>query len=161
MLTGFTEMFGKGYGMPSSHAQFVAFFAVSLSLFLLLRHVPKHSNSSSASTMLERMLLSGLSCVCASLVAASRVYLNYHTPRQVLVGVAAGTLFALFWFSCTMFLRQLGWIDWTLETHMSRKMRIRDLVTTEDLVDAGWEKWRITRQRERNNDSNSTAKKSH
>ena len=31
-------MNGKGYGMPSSHAQFAFFFAVSLSLFLLVRH---------------------------------------------------------------------------------------------------------------------------
>uniref|UniRef100_A0A0D2XCM3 Dolichyldiphosphatase n=1 Tax=Fusarium oxysporum (strain Fo5176) TaxID=660025 RepID=A0A0D2XCM3_FUSOF len=31
---------GKGYGMPSSHAQFVAFWSVSLALFLLVRHKP-------------------------------------------------------------------------------------------------------------------------
>lgn len=31
------EMHGKGYGMPSSHAQFVAFFATYLGLWLLLR----------------------------------------------------------------------------------------------------------------------------
>ena len=30
----------KGYGMPSSHAQFVAFWAVALSLFLCVRHRP-------------------------------------------------------------------------------------------------------------------------
>ena len=28
-----TEIVGKGYGMPSSHAQFVAFFSLSLTLF--------------------------------------------------------------------------------------------------------------------------------
>lgn len=31
---------GKGYGMPSSHAQFMAYFAVTVTLFLLLRHSP-------------------------------------------------------------------------------------------------------------------------
>lgn len=31
---------GKGYGMPSSHAQFVAFWAVAMTLFLLVRHTP-------------------------------------------------------------------------------------------------------------------------
>ncbi|KFX87335.1 hypothetical protein V490_08336 [Pseudogymnoascus sp. VKM F-3557] len=34
------QMHGKGYGMPSSHAQFVTFFSVHLALFLLLRHTP-------------------------------------------------------------------------------------------------------------------------
>jgi acid phosphatase family membrane protein YuiD len=29
-----TEMLGKGYGMPSSHSQFVAFFSLSLTLNL-------------------------------------------------------------------------------------------------------------------------------
>ncbi|KAK3499243.1 phosphatidic acid phosphatase type 2/haloperoxidase [Neurospora hispaniola] len=32
---------GKGYGMPSSHAQFVSFWAVALGLFLLARHTPR------------------------------------------------------------------------------------------------------------------------
>ncbi|KAK3685499.1 PAP2 superfamily-domain-containing protein [Podospora appendiculata] len=31
---------GKGYGMPSSHAQFACFWAVALTLFLLARHRP-------------------------------------------------------------------------------------------------------------------------
>lgn len=31
---------GKGYGMPSSHAQFVVFWAVAMTLFLLVRHTP-------------------------------------------------------------------------------------------------------------------------
>ncbi|KAK3327273.1 hypothetical protein B0T19DRAFT_484416 [Cercophora scortea] len=31
---------GKGYGMPSSHAQFAFFWAVAMTLFLLVRHRP-------------------------------------------------------------------------------------------------------------------------
>jgi len=31
------QMHGKGYGMPSSHAQFMCYFAVYLSLWLLVR----------------------------------------------------------------------------------------------------------------------------
>ena len=34
------QMLGKGYGMPSSHAQFVAFFAVYLGLWVVVRHDP-------------------------------------------------------------------------------------------------------------------------
>ncbi|CAG9943265.1 unnamed protein product [Clonostachys rosea f. rosea IK726] len=41
-------MHGKGYGMPSSHAQFVAFWSVSLGLFLLVRHKPSKAVDSRA-----------------------------------------------------------------------------------------------------------------
>lgn len=139
-------MYGKGYGMPSSHAQFVAFFAVSLSLFLLLRHVPSISTSYSPSKFTERALLSLLACCCASAVAASRVYLNYHTVKQVLVGVAAGALSGGLWFIFTTILRRYGWIDWILDNSLARMLRMRDLITTEDLVDAGWGRFEAQRK---------------
>ena len=132
--------------MPSSHAQFVAFFAVSLSLFLLLRHVPSISTSYSPSTFTERALLSLLACCCASAVAASRVYLNYHTIKQVLVGIAAGALSGGSWFVFTTLLRHYGWIDWALENSVARMLRMRDLITTEDLVDAGWGRFEARRK---------------
>jgi dolichyldiphosphatase len=139
-------MYGKGYGMPSSHAQFVAFFAVSLSLFLLLRHVPSISTSYSPSKLTERALLSLLACCCASAVAASRVYLNYHTVKQVLVGIAAGALWGGLWFIFTTILRRYGWIDWALDNSLARMLRMRDLITTEDLVDAGWGRFEARRK---------------
>jgi dolichyldiphosphatase len=135
--------------MPSSHAQFVAFFAVSLSLFLLLRHVPSASTSYSPSTFMERALLSILACCCASVVAASRIYLNYHTSKQVLVGVGVGASTAIAWFAVTTILRHYGWIDWALENPLARTLRMRDLVTTEDLVDAGWGRFELRRQASR------------
>lgn len=142
-------MYDKGYGMPSSHAQFVAFFAVSLSLFLLLRHVPSASTSYSPSTFPERALLSFLACCCASAVAASRVYLNYHTSKQVLMGVAAGGSTAMAWFLVTTILRRYGCLDWALESPLARMLRMRDLVTTEDLVDAGWGRFELRRKARR------------
>ncbi|KAB5563361.1 phosphatidic acid phosphatase type 2/haloperoxidase [Coniochaeta sp. 2T2.1] len=36
---------GKGYGMPSSHAQFAVFWAVALSLFLVVRHKPRSTDA--------------------------------------------------------------------------------------------------------------------
>lgn len=36
---------GKGYGMPSSHAQFSVFWAVALGLFLVARHRPRGGGS--------------------------------------------------------------------------------------------------------------------
>lgn len=151
-------MYGKGYGMPSSHAQFVAFFAVSLTLFLLQRHVPSASTSYSPSTFGERVLLSILGCGCASAVAASRIYLNYHTSKQVLVGVGAGAVSAIGWFLATAYLRRYGWIDWVLENPLARMLRMRDLITTEDLVDAGWGRYESRRKAGRS-ETNGRSKK--
>ncbi len=146
--------------MPSSHSQFVTFFALSLTMWLLFRHVPTSTTSYSPSTLSERVLLSLLACMGAGAVAASRVYLNYHTPKQVLIGVAAGAVFAIIWFLLTTLLRRCGLIDWALETWISRKFRFRDLITTEDIQDAGWGRWEARRKARRSIDANVSSKKS-
>lgn len=137
------QMYGKGYGMPSSHAQFVAFFSISLSLFLLFRHTPpKQSRPSHTPLSLgSRVSLSGLAICGAAAVAWSRVYLNYHTPKQVMVGVAAGVSSAIAWFVVTTVLRRSGLLEWCLNSQIARLFRMRDLVVEEDLCQAGWEKW--------------------
>jgi dolichyldiphosphatase len=145
-------MHGKGYGMPSSHAQFAAYFSISLSLFLLLRHQTTRHTSYRPSTFLQRISLSALACICAAFVALSRIYLNYHTPRQVWIGFAAGTVFAGVWFAFTTWLRKEGWIEWALDLDVVRLFRVRDLILTEDLQDAGWGRFveRRTRKGEAN-----------
>lgn len=153
-----TEMYGKGYGMPSSHAQFVAFFSLYFVLFLLLRHAPNLSTSQHATTFLERVAISILACLGAGAVSVSRVYLNYHTPKQVLAGCAAGIVFAVFWFSFTSYLRTHGWIDWALDLPLARQARIRDLVVSEDLVEAGWQRWEARRKLKRREDSDASRK---
>lgn len=145
-----TGMNGKGYGMPSSHAQFVTFFSISLTLFLLLRHRPVASSTHSPTTVLQRVLLALASLVSASAVAWSRIYLNYHTPRQVLVGCAAGSVFAIVWFIVVAVLRYTGWVEWGLDTPIARIFRFRDLILTEDLTDAGWARWEGRRTKRSN-----------
>jgi dolichyldiphosphatase len=135
------QMYGKGYGMPSSHAQFVCFFSIYLALFLLLRHQPHPTQTYTPSPLVERVLLSLVALGSAAAVAASRVYLNYHTPKQVLVGCSAGAVLAVAWFVATTWLRRVGWLAWGLETKLARALRMRDLVTEEDLADAGWSRW--------------------
>ncbi len=135
-------MHGKGYGMPSSHAQFVAFFGLSLTLFLLFRHVPKEPSAlHSPLSLWMRVGLSGLVLMGAGLVAWSRIYLNYHTLKQVMVGYTAGTIFAIVWFVCTTIVRQSGLLRWGLDLDITRLFRVRDLVVEEDMCQAGWEKW--------------------
>lgn len=134
-------MYGKGYGMPSSHAQFVTFFSVTLALFLLCRHTPKPSPVHTPISLPQRALLSLVALLCAAAVAISRIYLSYHTARQVLVGCAAGAFSAAAWFAVTMWLRRSEILDWGLDTKVARMLRMRDLVVEEDLAEAGWQKW--------------------
>jgi len=142
-------MHGKGYGMPSSHAQFVAFFSTYLTLFLLLRHNPHHPHASSThipTPYWQRLALALLSVACAGAVAQSRIYLYYHTQRQVYAGCAAGALCAIASFVVTGVARHYGLVEALLETPPARWLRLRDLVVNEDLVDAGWERWERRRQ---------------
>ncbi|PSR90821.1 PAP2 superfamily-domain-containing protein, partial [Coniella lustricola] len=187
---------GKGYGMPSSHAQFVAFWAVAMVLFLLVRHTPNwtdhgyrprgaagagagagraetatgggaaedintntHTATNPRSTawgadwvmvesyahrpwsFTERAIASVFVLAIAAAVAWSRVYLGYHTVKQVLVGALAGALSAFAWFAITYVVRESGLLGWALETPIARGLRVRDLVVSEDLTQAGWEKW--------------------
>lgn len=152
------EMLGKGYGMPSSHAQFLAYFATYLSLFLLLRHRPDtpplRAPSSrgpkppiplpSPRTQI-RLLVVAVTLVAAG-VAASRIYLHYHTPKQVLAGVAAGVLSAVMWFAVTGIARAQGLVARLLDTSLARQFRVRDLVCVEDLVESGWREWEVRRR---------------
>lgn len=154
-------MNGKGYGMPSSHAQFVSFFSISMLLFLMVRHNPHAPHASSThipTSFIERLALALLLLAGAAAVAQSRIYLNYHTPKQVLVGCIAGAICAIGWFIVTTYLRHTGWVDWALDLSFVRYFRMRDLVVNEDLVDAGWERWQTRRQKR--NAAQSSAKKS-
>lgn len=142
----YIEMNGKGYGMPSSHAQFVVYFAVYLSLFLFFRHVPVQRGSRTTSDLPGRITALFTLCFGSGIVAASRIYLNYHTPKQVLAGCAAGVACAFAWFLVTDFLRTTGWINWILDLRIARHFRIRDLVVSEDLAEAGWQRWEEKRK---------------
>lgn len=148
------EMNGKGYGMPSSHAQFVTFFSLSLSLFLLIRHTPRPSPTHAPFTFVQRILFSLLTILCAAAVAASRIYLNYHTVKQVLVGCGAGAFSAGGWFVFTMLVRRSGLLEWGLDLRVARMLRMRDLILGEDLAEAGWQKWEDRRRRTRSGELN-------
>ena len=143
--------------MPSSHAQFVTFFSVSLSLFVILRHIPparalnaanKRTNYTQSDhyhkplTFVQKVGLSLLTVVLATSISLSRIYLDYHTPTQVLVGCGAGAVSAVGWFVVTSLLRIEGWVEWAVNSWAGRAGRWRDLAVEEDLAEAGWQKWR-------------------
>ena len=127
--------------MPSSHSQFVGFFALSVTLFLLVRHVPDPSRNHSPASFDQRVKFSVVVVLGAAAVAISRVYLTYHTPEQVLVGFFGGMVFAVVWFLFSSYLRNNGWIDQAVDTKIARSLRIRDLLVGEDLAEGGWQRW--------------------
>lgn len=82
------QMLGKGYGMPSSHAQFVAFFAVYLGLWVVVRHDPWKDNASKThvpTPMWQRVALALAAMTGAVAVAQSRMYvlMSYICIRVV------------------------------------------------------------------------------
>lgn len=147
------KIHGKGYGMPSSHAQFVAYWSVSLALFLLVRHCPPKvlrgrvaSSIHRPWSVVERMLVCCVAFGLAAATAWSRVYLAYHTPKQVMFGCCAGVVSAVGWFVVTGVLRQTGLLGWFLDQPLVRAFRVRDLAVEEDMCQAGWEKWEERRR---------------
>ncbi|CAH1175746.1 unnamed protein product [Phaedon cochleariae] len=87
------------YGMPSSHAQFVWFFATYVIYFVFIKL--HHMNNNTIIENLSKFLIISSSFLMAVLVCISRIYLEYHTLWQVLCGAIVGILFATIWFALT------------------------------------------------------------
>lgn len=243
------RVLGKGYGMPSSHAQFVGFWSVYVSLWLWVRFRPRRKvdgamrdpmrsfvdsmkerdmggdgegaggekkekdkerekrreerhkrrksegdakvsstttpvkaekESLSINTMdgtsspvstdesstvaspvspafalqlhhphLTKAFLSAGLLTIGFLVCISRIYLSYHTTRQVYIGYLVGAAFATIFFLATEIARRWGYIDLLLEYPLLRLYRIRDLCCEEDLIELGWGVWEEKRRRQR------------
>ncbi|KAK3378441.1 phosphatidic acid phosphatase type 2/haloperoxidase [Podospora didyma] len=124
---------------------------------ILLRDIERfaHEPWSFAQRAAVSVVALGLACA----VAWSRIYLGYHTPKQVLAGVAAGSVSAVGWFAITYMVRQAGLLVWALEMPVARWFRLRDLVVEEDLCQAGWEKWETQRLASRQQQSETKKRK--
>ncbi|QIX02003.1 hypothetical protein AMS68_007520 [Peltaster fructicola] len=120
-----TKIVGKGYGMPSSHAQFVGYFSMYLVLFLLLRHDPYKANTSTTHSPVPLWQRAGLASIIvagAVAVAQSRIILNYHTPRQVYIGFSIGLACAVAYFIALSVARHVGLLDFLLDTSLARSL---------------------------------------
>ncbi|KAJ7781989.1 hypothetical protein DFH07DRAFT_792213 [Mycena maculata] len=86
----------NGYGFPSSHSQYMGYFASFLMLHLYFRHRFATTGSRILDQTLRVALYLALSA-WALVVAYSRFYLRYHSVAQILwgfgIGVALGTSF--------------------------------------------------------------------
>ncbi|ORY83816.1 hypothetical protein BCR37DRAFT_280840 [Protomyces lactucae-debilis] len=139
---------GKGYGMPSSHAQFMGFFCVYASCILLLRHRQRL-----ATTDIQRWrdwihgIRAGTVVSVSFAVCLSRIYLAYHTVAQVLVGVGIGMVFGGIWFMVYEQLKQAGVVRWLCETQVAAVFLVRD-TEYETEVEQEWQRWRQAIQAE-------------
>ncbi|KAJ3369190.1 hypothetical protein GGF31_005471 [Allomyces arbusculus] len=86
-----TPFLGKGYGMPSSHAQFMSYWCIFV---VLLAHAERRRIPSWLAPLIQLAALA-----IAALVIYSRVHLQYHTVVQVLAGTAIGAVVGGIWFA--------------------------------------------------------------
>jgi dolichyldiphosphatase len=116
-----------GLGMPSSHSQFMWFFAAYTALHVLSKHVrwaqPKLWKSA--------WIAAVISAACG--VGASRLYLWVHSIDQVVAGAALGVLCGSLWFAfARAFVLPRG-ID--IEQHwLARFCMLRDSSAIENVV---------------------------
>ena len=80
------QLKGKGYGFPSSHSQFMGYFMSYFLLIIMTRKIHKIYY-----LYYLGLMIAGLG------TAYSRIYLNYHTLDQVVVGLILGVGSGLLW----------------------------------------------------------------
>lgn len=93
---------GTGYGMPSSHSQFMGFFAA---FFLLHLHTHRPYQPRRPITIIsvvrriEHQASQVFVALLSSMTVFSRWYLGYHSIPQVLVGLTLGLLIGgVYWY---------------------------------------------------------------
>ena len=102
-----TEILGKGYGMPSSHAQFCGFFVAFWTFHFLVQR-PRRAQRPAR----ENYVFIALVCITCALtcysrcVVLTRCHLFYHTSAQVAVGACLGSIIGTVYYAATeLFLR--------------------------------------------------------
>lgn len=133
---------GTGYGMPSSHSQFVGFafgWTLVVSLYRIGNIRP-----------IERVALVITAAVIAIIVGYSRIRLSYHTVGQVLVGESVGIAYAFVWYFITeVILRRMGVWDMLTDSAVGKHLRLRDYGRTPgvgpvDVEREEYERWRAS-----------------
>lgn len=120
--------------MPSSHSQFMTFFALQVILYT-------HYN-----IRLDHPSIKGLlylpTVALAVLVMYSRIHLGYHTLEQVMVGSGIGMIYAAFWFALTEYVRKLGLIDWLINLSICQAIYLRDARAIDNVAKWEYETWK-------------------
>jgi dolichyldiphosphatase len=77
-------------------------------------------------SLLLRLAHSLIVIIGASIVAASRWYLRYHTPRQIFIGLGIGAFLGLAWHATVITLRSIGLVDWVLQVPVVEMLWFKD-----------------------------------
>lgn len=99
-------------------------------------------------TLLWRLAHGLVVFVAASVVSMSRIYLRYHTPRQVAIGAGIGACVGVAWYIFVMILRYTGWVDWVLQIRAVEMLWFKDgdIGSLEHDLQEEWVEWRQLHQ---------------
>jgi dolichyldiphosphatase len=103
------------------------------------------------SSLLIRIAQSLVVIFGASLVCISRIYLRYHTTRQVLFGTVFGIFFGLVWYIMNIILRATGFVEWVLHLQVMEMLWFKDgdIGSLEHDLHEEWIEWRQEQNKER------------
>ncbi|KAJ6498337.1 PAP2 superfamily-domain-containing protein [Mycena vulgaris] len=155
----------NGYGFPSSHSQYMGYFASFLMLHLYFRHRFATTGYKILDQAWRAVIYLALSA-WALVVAYSRYYLRYHSIAQILWGFGIGAALGVsFYAVCELIPRQrpksiFGTLKWYLVGNpISTWLQIRDGwdVWADGGREAEWLRWRA--EWDRRQISNSSRKK--
>ncbi|KAJ3527756.1 hypothetical protein NM688_g8086 [Phlebia brevispora] len=141
---------GSGHGFPSSHSQWMGYFAA----FLFCHFTFRHRFISTGSRIFDSLRLVVLYTAIgawSTAVAYSRYYLTYHTVPQVVWGFSIGLLFGTVYYIVVELIplhrprSLLGRLRrWALTNPVSTWCRVRDgwAVYPDGGTEAHWQEWR-------------------
>ncbi|KAH9893415.1 PAP2-domain-containing protein [Cubamyces lactineus] len=148
---------GDGYGFPSSHSQWMGYFAS----FLVLHFAFQHRFITTGYRVLDvarGVLLYASIIALAGAVAFSRFHLSYHTAPQVLWGFGIGVAFGSTYYTFVEYIPRrrpksvLGRLRTALLANpLSTWFRLRDgwAVWADSGTEAHWLQWREAWDRQR------------
>jgi len=138
------------HGMPSSHAQFMGFFALYLIFFAYMRLKPHESEY----FIVRKHVMAFSAFTSAIFVSISRIYLHYHSLEQVGAGLLVGGVAGICWFfivvTCLMpFAGQF------VNTKVAEYFLIRDSSSIPDIL---WFEYAATRSEARQRNKRTSSK---
>lgn len=144
------ENIGNGYGFPSSHSQYMAYFTTFLLLHMYFRHRFSSTGSKVIDTLWRVCVYLAL-LLWTGLVAYSRYSLGYHNLHQIFWGLVIGSLLGAFVYICAQLLPTmyphsvLGQIKaWIISNPLSTWFQLRDGwdVYPDGGREGDWIRWR-------------------
>ncbi|GAB4850641.1 hypothetical protein Ancab_029952 [Ancistrocladus abbreviatus] len=133
------------HGWPSSHSQFMFFFAMYFTL-LTYRKTRLRGGSNGDDNGDLKWFFEFVSWVLALLTMHSRVYLGYHTVAQVFAGAFVGMFLGAWWFWVVykLLIRFFPIIE---ESTLARKFYVKDTSHTSNVMKFEYDNARAARKK--------------